>query len=174
MSGPALWAFFITCVGLVIIVVLIFTAIEMVQAPDGFKRIARFAVGGAALLIFLVAVGGALGMGGAGMVRVTPASVIEFAIGLVVLLAILYLATIIIGYFGVFVTEINYVIAAIAIIVILILALRAITGGMGIVPPNLLGGGQRSESQFPAIGATMPPQQNIMINEPRSWVWTSN
>ena len=149
MSGAALWAFLITCVGLVIIVGLIFVAIEMVQAPDGFKKIARFAVGGAALLIFLVAVGGALGFGGGGMIRVTPASVIEFAIGLVVLLAILYVAMLVITYFGVFVTEINYVLAAVAIIVILILALRAITGGLGIMPPNLLGGNPRTEIQIP-------------------------
>ena len=162
MTGAALWAFLITCVGLVIIVGLIFVAIEMVQAPDGFKRIARFAVGGAALLIFLVAVGGALGFGGAGMVQVTPASVIEFAIGLVVLLAILYLATLIVSYFGVFATEINYVIAAVAIIVILVLALRAITGGMGIVPSTLFGGGKRAESQilWPMIATASAPESS--------------
>ncbi len=141
MTGAALWAFLITTVGLIIIAALIFFAIEMIKVDEGFKKIARFAVGGAALLIFLVAVGGVFGFGGAGMVQVTPASIIEFAIGLIVLMIILYVVYMVVAWFGVFADPINYVVSGIAVIVILILALRAITGGMGFVPKGFLRSG---------------------------------
>ncbi len=140
MTGAALWAFLITCVGLVLIVGLIFLAIVMIEAPEGFKKIARLAVGGIALLVFLVAVGGALGFGGSGVITLNPMNLIEFAIGVIVVLVVVYIATRVVAYFGVLVAEINYVLGAVALIVILIMAGRAIFGGgMGFLPAGSVG-----------------------------------
>ncbi len=134
MTGSALWSFLITCVGLVLVVGLIFLAIVMIEAPEGFKKIAKLAVGGIALLVFLIAVGGALGLGGAAM-NINPMNLIEFAIGVIVVLVVYYIASRVIAYFGVLVAEITYVLGAVALIVILIMAEKALFGGgFGFLP----------------------------------------
>ncbi len=151
MSGlSGLFTFLVTFVGLVIIVGLIFLAIAIVEAPEGFKKIARLAVGGVAVLVLLLAVGAALGVGGGGSVAIDPRSVIEFAIGIIILLVILYIIYRVVDYAFTnwlpgnnFSAEVKYVISAIAIVIILILAGKAIFGGgLGIIPGNFMGGQQ--------------------------------
>jgi hypothetical protein len=157
MSGAGLWAFLVTCVGLGIIVALIFLAIEMIEAPDPrFKKVARFVVGGAALLVFLMAVGGVLGLGGGLAISINPSNVIEFGIGLLILLVVLYIVYRVIDWFAFWVTEIKYIVGAVAVIVILILAKQALFGGgLGFIP----GSGpanRRSDAQPPANSMEKP------------------
>lgn len=131
MTGSALMDFLIAIVGLCIIVWLIFAALDFIAPDARFKMIARYAVGGAALLVFLIAVKAVL-FGGAGVMGViNPMGLIEFAIGLIVVMVVLYLIYMVVDYFapGNLSVPIKYVIGAIALIAILVLAERVITGG---------------------------------------------
>jgi hypothetical protein len=131
VTGSGLMDFLIAVVGLCIIVYLIFLALDFIAPDERFKLIARYAVGGTALLVFLVAIKGVLfGGGGAGM-AITPLSVIEFAIGLIVVMVVLYIIYLAIDFLapGNLAIPIKYVIGAIALIAILIVAEKALFGG---------------------------------------------
>ena len=51
MTGSALMDFLIAVVGLVLVVGLVFLAIDYLAPDERFKKIARWAVGGVALLL---------------------------------------------------------------------------------------------------------------------------
>lgn len=162
MSLAGLWSFIVTCVGLAIIVGLIFLIIEMLQVDAGFKKIARFVVGGAALLMFLIAVGAVLGIGGSPLaLKVTPTSIIEFGIGALILLLVLWIIYKVVDRFGFWPTEIKFLISTIALIIVLVLAEKALTGGLGMLPN--IGGGQRSETLGPHIGYNIPPPKTQVV-----------
>lgn len=130
MTGSALMDFLIATVGLCLIVYLIFLAIEYIAKGDAFfVKIAKVAIGGAALIMFLLMVKGVLfGGGGAGL-AVTPVALIQFAIGLLVILVVLWIILRVVEWLGApFQTEIKYVIGAIALIALLVIAERALTG----------------------------------------------
>jgi|SRR5882672_2328610 len=131
MTGSGLMDFLIAMVGLCIVVYLIFAALDFIAPDDRFKTIARYAVGGAALLVFLVAVKAVLFGGPGAAMGMSPVGVIEFAIGLIVVMVVLYLI-----YMGIdalapanLVVPIKYVLGAIALIAILVLAERVMFGG---------------------------------------------
>ena len=122
--------FLIAVVGLCIIVYLIFLALDFIAPDERFKLIARYAIGGTALLVFLVAVKGVL-FGGGGSMAVTPLAVIEFAIGLIVVMVVLYVIYMVVDFLAPanLAVPIKYVIGAIALIAILIVAEKALFGG---------------------------------------------
>src|SRR5712671_79540 len=135
MTGSALVDFLIAVVGLCIIVYLIFLAIDFLSPDDRFRMFGRYAVGGAALLIFLFAIKGVLFGGGSGAgVAVTPIGIIEFAIGLIVVMVVIYIIYIVIDRLAPpdLAVPVKYVIGAIALIAILVLAERVLLGGGGI------------------------------------------
>lgn len=91
MNRVALFNLFVTLVGVVIVVTLIFYAMQFRPLPEPYNKFARFAVGGAAFLIVVFAVGAVLGMtGGAGGAHVTIGGILEFAISVIILFAVLY------------------------------------------------------------------------------------
>lgn len=138
MTGSALIDFLIAVVGLCIIVYLIFLALDFIAPDERFKQIGRYAVGGAALLIFLVAIKGVL-FGGGGMMGVSAIGVIEFAIGLIVVLVVLFIVYLVIDHIAPanLAVPVKYVIGALALIAILILAERVLVGGSaGLIPSN--------------------------------------
>lgn len=130
MTGSALMDFLIAVVGLCLIVGLIFLALDRIAPDDGFKKIARWAVGGAALIMFLLAIKGVL-FGGGGGIGVSPLGLISFAIGMIVLLVVLYIIYMAVDFLAPaeFVVPIKYVIGALAIIAMLYLAEQVLTGG---------------------------------------------
>lgn len=134
MTGSALLDFLIAVVGLCIIVYLIFLAIDFISPDERFKLFGRYAVGGAALLVFLFAIKGVLFGGGSGGMSVSPVGIIEFAIGLIVVMVVLYIIYMVIDRLAPpdFATPVKYVIGAIALIAILVLAERVLFGGGGI------------------------------------------
>lgn len=139
MTGSALMDFLIAIVGLCIVVYLIFLALDFIAPDERFKTVARYAVGGAALLIFLVAIKAVLFGGGGTGIAASPVGVIEFAIGLIVVMVVLYLIYMVIDYIAPepLKVPVKYVIGAIALIAILILAERVLTGGsLGMIPPG--------------------------------------
>jgi hypothetical protein len=140
MTGSALLDFCIAVVGLIILIYLIFMALDFIAPDERFKQIARYAVGGAALLVFLVAIKGVLFGGGGAMMAVTPIGVIEFAIGLIVVMVVLYVIYLVLDRIAPaeLVTPVKYIIGAIALIAILILAERVLFGGgIGLGGPNM-------------------------------------
>jgi len=161
MTGSALMDFLIAVVGLVLVVGLVFLAIDYLAPDERFKKIARWAVGGVALIVFLVAIKGVLFGGGAGTMGFSPNGLIEFAIGLLVVLVVVFIIYAVVDFLApAFAMQIKYVIGAIALIAILVVAQRALFGGgLGIL------GMKRSESVLPSIGATMPPMAPIIRDE---------
>src|SRR5882757_1650137 len=130
MTGSALMDFLIAIVGLCIVIYMIFRAIEKLAPDDGSRDIARYAVGGAALLVFLLAIKGVL-FGGGGGIAVTAAGVIQFAIGLIVVMVVLYIIYLLIDRIAPaeLAVPVKYVLGAIALIAILILAQQVLFGG---------------------------------------------
>jgi hypothetical protein len=129
MTGAALVDFLIAVICLCCIVGMIFYAIPYMSKDPTFQHIAKLAVGVVALLAFLVAVKGVL-FGGGGAMAVTPVNLIEFAIGLIVIMVVVFIINWVIGYFGVpFSEPAQFVIGATALIALLIIAERALFGG---------------------------------------------
>ena len=132
MTGSALMDFLIAVVGLCIVIYLIFLALDFIAPDERFKQVGRYAVGGAALLVFLVAIKGVLFGGGSGVgLTVAPVGVIEFAIGLIVVMVVLFIIYMAIDRMAPaeLAVPVKYVIGAIALIAILILAERVLFGG---------------------------------------------
>jgi len=139
MTGSGLLDFLISVVGLCIIVGLIFIALEKISPDEWFKKIGRYAIGGAALLAFLVACKAVL-FGGGGMAGFGPVAIIELAIGVIVLIVVVMIIYMAVDNFcpEQFKATVKYVIGAIALIVILLLAEQALFGGgLGMMPRNL-------------------------------------
>ncbi len=134
--------FLIAIVGLCLIVGLFFFAIDYMAPDERFKKIAKWAIGGVALLAFLVAIKAVL-FGGGGVGGVSPQGLIEFAIGLLVILVVLFIIYYVIDFIAPapFVVPVKYVIGAIALIALLVIAERALFGGgLGFMP-----GGRRGD-----------------------------
>ncbi len=153
MSAAGLWNFVVTLIGLAIVIGLIFLAMEFRPLPEPYRKFARLAVGGAAALIVLAAIGAVL-FGGAGgiNVSVSPGSIIEFAIGVIVLFAVLWICDAALDYFGVpFADSIKFILTILALVVILGLAAKALLGGgLGFINLGNFGvGGKRSEFGIP-------------------------
>lgn len=140
MNLAGLLDFVIQVVGLIIVVSLIFLALEQPgMAPDEvIKKIARYAVGGAAVLAFIIYCAAVFGgIGHAGVMHATPASILEFAIGLIVLIVIVRIIGMVVAEFAPanLAAIILFVVGAIAVIVILVLAEKALFGGgLGLIP----------------------------------------
>lgn len=130
MSGAGLWAFLVNIIGLAIIVTLIYAAMKMRPLPEPFAQFARYAVGGAAVLVLMIAIGAVLLGGGGGGIAVTIGGIFQFAIGVLVLMAVLYIVDKALDYFNVpFSDDVKFILTIVALIVILTLAAIALTGG---------------------------------------------
>lgn len=147
MTGSTLMDFLISIIGLCLVVGLIFKALDFIAPDDRFKQIARWAIGGVALIVFLLAVKAVL-FGGAGApgMAMTPGGLINFAIGLIVLLVVLYIIYMAVDFLAPaeFVTPVKYVIGALALIAMLVLAQQVLFGGGA-----LLGGAGRGINFLP-------------------------
>jgi hypothetical protein len=127
--------FLITLVGIIIIGALVFLAIDFISTDERFKKIAKLAVGGVLLILFLVAVKGVL-FGGGGA-AITAAGFITFAIGVIVVLVVWYIITkvldLILSWVGLGALRdiILFVVGALVLIVILLLAANMLLGGGG-------------------------------------------
>ncbi len=135
MTGSALMDFLISVVGLCLVVGIIFKGVDFVAPDEPSKQIARWAIGGVALIVFLLAIK-AVFFGGGGALAVTPVGLIEFAIGLIVLMVVLFIIYMVVDFLcpDPFKVPVKYVIGAIALIVMLVLAEKALFGGgLGLV-----------------------------------------
>jgi hypothetical protein len=146
MTGAGLWNFVIALVGLAIVIALIFAAMEFRSLPEPYKRFARLAVGGAALLLLLAAIGSVLfGTSSGIQLHVSAGAIIEFAIGVIILYAVLFICDWAIDFFSApYGDGIKFILTIIALVVILGLAERALVGGgLGFIKIGEIG--KRSE-----------------------------
>ena len=134
MSGSGLMDFLIVVVGLFIVGAMIFAALEFIATDPRFKKIAQLAVGGVLVLAFLFAVKGVL-FGGGGAAGITPSGLIQFAIGVIVLLVVWFIINAVLdwaaGWFpplAAIMAIVKFVVAAIVLIVLLILAADMLFG----------------------------------------------
>lgn len=129
MTGSALFDFLIAIVALGLIVYLIFLAVDRIAPDDFFKTVAKVAVGGLALIVLLVATKAVL-FGGGGGLAVSGGGVITFAVGLLVVCVVLYLLYMAVDHFAPqWATPIKYVVGAIALIALLVLAQQVLFSG---------------------------------------------
>ena len=155
MSGSGLMDFLIVIVGLFIVGAMIFAALEFIATDPRFKKIAQLAVGGVLVLAFLFAIKGVL-FGGSGAGTITPSGLIQFAIGVIILLVVWFIINAVLDWAATFFAPlgpvmaiIKFVVAAIVLIVLLILAADMLFGAgtMGSFSP--FRGEHRSQLEMP-------------------------
>lgn len=129
MTGSALFDFLIAIVLLCIVVGIFFLTIDRIAPDDFFKKVAKWAIGGIALIAALFALRAVL-FGGAGGVEIRPLGLLAFAVGILVALVVLYLVNLAIDYFAPdpWKTHIKYVLGAIVLIALLMLAAQTVFG----------------------------------------------
>jgi hypothetical protein len=133
MTGSALIDFVITLVVLFGAGALFFVAIDR-MSPDAFmNKIAKIAVGVVLTVVFLLAIRGLL-FGGASAVAISGGGIIGFAIGLIVILVLLFLVDKALQFFAAYVSGvlaeiIRYVVFAVALIALLVLVDRMFFSG---------------------------------------------
>lgn len=93
----SVFSFFIILVELCVIGALIFAAIEFIATDERFKKIAKIAVGGVLVVLFLFAVK-AVFTGGAGSMNLTPLGFLWFAVGVILSLLVWYVIDDFLGY----------------------------------------------------------------------------
>lgn len=118
MSG--LLALIIGVILLVAVVAIFFLVIESIVKDALLQRIGKIVIGVLALVSVISAIWGALFGGGAGIP--TGTNLIGFAVGLLIILAVVYIASIAITWFGFMVTELQYLLSLIALIAVLLVA----------------------------------------------------
>ncbi len=128
MTGSGLFDFLIAIVELVIVGAIIFAGLDFVVTDERFKKIARLAIGGVLVIAFLFAVKAVL-FGGGGAFTISPVGILYFAIGVIVLLVVWYLINMALDWaaavfppIGPFLVAIKFVVSAIMLIVLLLLA----------------------------------------------------
>lgn len=129
MTGSALFDFLVAIVVLGGAVLMFMYAIDGISPNALFTKIAKLAIGIAALVALLFAVKGVLSGGGGGL-AVTPLGIIYFAIGIIVVLVVMYLVKLLVAAFvpAPLAEPVLFVIGAIAIIALLGLAASTMFG----------------------------------------------
>jgi hypothetical protein len=157
MNGSSLLGFIISLIVLFAIGAIFFLTIDQVAKNAFLAKIAKIVIGCLILIAFVLAVAGVLGFGG-GM-SASPQSIVVFAVGVLVLIVVLYIVDLFLGWLAAnmgigapIVEAIRFVITVVALIALILIAGAALIGGSGgggsYFP--FLGGGQRHGSlDFP-------------------------
>jgi hypothetical protein len=141
MSGSALMDFFITCIVLAGAGALFFLTVDKIAPDETMKKIGKIAVGVILLVVFLLAIKAVL-FGGGGAIVLGGSGIITFAIGVIVILVVLYLIDLLLswlasnmGIAAPIVSAVKYVVFAVALIALLVLCDRAFFGGRYVYAP---------------------------------------
>lgn len=134
MTG--LLGFLVSLIVLCAVVAIFMLAIDRVMRDAFLAKIAKIAVGAIALIVFILAVANALGLGGSAMANVSPMGIIYFAIAVLAVVVVLYLCEVFLPWIGgqmgmgtPIVDAILFIICAVALIVLLYFAGAALLGG---------------------------------------------
>jgi hypothetical protein len=129
MAG-AFFNFLVALVGLAIIVGMIFLALDRIAKDAFLKQIGKIAVGGCAVLVLLLDLRAVFVGGGGATGAIAPVAIIEFAIGVIVLIAIFYLIDMAVAaWLPMWAGPINYVLSVLMLVLLLVLAEQALFGG---------------------------------------------
>jgi hypothetical protein len=142
--ASAFFSFVIALFGLAIVVAMIFLALDRIAKDAFLVKMGKLAVGGCAVLMLLLDAKATFFGGGGGNI-ITPVALIEFAIGVIILIGIFFLIDWAVTlWLSPWATPINYVLSILMLVLILFLAEQALVGG---------GLGFISGSTFPATRA---------------------
>lgn len=145
MNGSGLLGFLITLIVLFAVGAIFFLTIDSVAKNALLAKIAKIVVGCLVLIAFIIAVAGVLGFGGG--LSAGPQGIVIFAVGVLVLIVVLYLVELFLGWLASnmglsppVVEAIRFVITAVAIIALIMVAGTALIGGGSSFMPLLHGG----------------------------------
>jgi hypothetical protein len=135
MSGSGLLGFIVSIIMLFGVAAIFFLTIDRVAKDAFLAQIAKIAVGCLLLVAFILAVANVLGFGGTAF-STSPMGIIIFAVGVLVLIVVLYIIDAVLDWIGAnmgmaapLVTIIKFVISVVALIALLLLAGTALLGG---------------------------------------------
>lgn len=135
MTGSGLFDFIISIILLLATGFVFFLVIDRIATDATFNKIAKVAVGVVLLIAFLFAIRGVLFGGGSGM-HLDPHGFLYFCIGIIVILVVLYIIELVLnwiagqmGVSGELVNIVKYVVFAIALVAMLVLADKTLLGG---------------------------------------------
>ena len=134
MNGGGLLGFIIVLIVLFAIGAIFFLTIDYVAKNALLAKIAKIVVGCLILIAFVIAIAGVLGFGGG--LGASPGSIVVFAVAVLVLIVVLYLIDLFLGWLAAnmglgapIVEAIRFVITAVAIIALVLVAGNALIGG---------------------------------------------
>lgn len=135
MNGASLVGFLVSIIVLFGVGAIFFKTVDGVAKNPLLATIAKIAIGCLILVVFVLAVAGVLGFGGGGS-SVSAYGVIIFAVGVLVLLAVMYLIDLFLnwlapqmGLAAPVVEAIRFIISVIAVIALLLVAGDALLSG---------------------------------------------
>jgi hypothetical protein len=143
LSG--VFSFFIILVELCVIGAMIFAAMDFIATDERFKKIAKIAVGGVLVVLFLFAIKAVFAGGGSGM-NLTPLGFLYFAIGVILVLIVWFVIDAALGWIAAnlfpplagVLEIIKFVLAGLMLVVILLIAANVLFGAtMGGAPFRL-------------------------------------
>jgi hypothetical protein len=142
MNGSSLLGFLISIIVLFAIGAIFFMTIDRVAKDPFLAKIAKIVIGCLILIAFILAIAGVLGFGGGGGLSASPQSIVIFAVGVLVLIVVLFLVDMFLNWLGPnmgmaggIVDAIRFIITVVALIALIIIAGDALLGG-----GSLLGG----------------------------------
>src|SRR6202451_802989 len=134
MNGSSLLGFIITSIVLFAVGAIFFLTIDTVAKNPFLAKIAKIVIGCLILIAFVLAIAGVLGFGGG--VSASPESIVIFAVGVLVLIVVLYLVELFLGWLAAnmgigqpIVDAIRFVITVVALIALILVAGSALIGG---------------------------------------------
>ena len=135
MNGSGLLGFIISIIVLFAIGAIFFLTIDKVARDAFLAKIAKIVIGCLILIAFIMAIAGVLGLGGSGL-SASPQSIVIFAVGVLVLIVVLYLVDLFLGWLasnmGIgasIVDAIRFIITVVALIALILIAGDALLGG---------------------------------------------
>lgn len=167
MNGSSLLGFLISLIVLFAVGAIFFLTIDRVAKDAFLAKIAKIVIGCLILIAFVLAIAGVLGFGGGGLAA-SPQSIVIFAVGVLVLIVVLYLIDLFLGWLAAnmgigapIVEAIRFVITVVALIALILIAGDALIGGGagvgGLGRPfhlgSLQGGGWYAAESSTAIAA---------------------
>jgi hypothetical protein len=157
--------FFIILVEIFIIGGMIWLAIDFIGTDDRFKRIAKFAVGGVLLILFLFAVRDVFGGGGGSGMNLTPVGFLYFAIGVILTLIVWFVIDYVIGVLANWWTPLSavlplvrFVLAGLMLVVILLIAANVLFGTSVMGGATLRGDHHSQLDERHALWLPTPPR----------------
>lgn len=134
MNGPGLLGFIISLIVLFAVGAIFFLTIDRVAKDPFLAKIAKIVIGCLILIAFVLAVAGVLGFGGPGLAA-SPESIVIFAVGVLVLIVVLYIVDLFLNWLGPnmglgagIVEAIRFVITVVALIALILIAGDALIG----------------------------------------------